>query len=98
MIRNARGEHLSFVFKAAERSRMHHAIPVALERIAVGMSQFRVAPPTGMFQREPQMGKRGGQGHAVPVMIHAAPVVTSPVEGRETPLLQSSRNPRWPCG
>ena len=65
---------------------MHHAIAVALESIAVGMSQFRVTAPTGPLQREPQMAKDGGQSHAVPVMIHAAPVVTWPAEGRGKPF------------
>ena len=95
VVRNARGEHLSLVFQAAERPRMHHAIAVTLERIAVRMSQFRVAAPAGVIQREAQMGERGGLGHTVPVMIHAAPVVTWPAEGREKPLLQFLRSPRW---
>jgi hypothetical protein len=44
------------------------------------------------------MGERGEWGHAVPAIIHAAPVVTWPAEGRGKPLAQFSRNPRWPCG
>src|SRR5689334_12912354 len=98
MIRDAGGEHLGLVFEPAERPRVYHSIAVALKSVAVRMSQFRVAAPTRALQREPQMGKRGGLGHAVPVMIHAAPVVTWPVEGRETPFAQSSKKPRWPRG
>jgi hypothetical protein len=44
------------------------------------------------------MGERAGQGHALPVIVHAPPVVTWPVEDRGRPLLQSLTNPRWRFG
>jgi hypothetical protein len=44
------------------------------------------------------MGKRGGLGHALPVMIHAAPVVTWPAVLRGKQLAQFLRKPRSPRG
>ena len=54
VIREARREHLGLGLQAPERAGMHHAIPVALEGVAVRVLGFRIAPPAASLHRESQ--------------------------------------------
>ncbi len=66
MIGDAGREDLRLVFETAEGAGVDDAIAVALELGAVGVGQFRVAPPAAHLRPKPEGGERfvgAGRGH-----------------------------------
>ena len=59
-----RGEDLCFGLQPPESTRMHHAVAVALEGVAVGVGGFGIGAPAAPFNRKAQPRK-----HSVPAQL-----------------------------
>jgi hypothetical protein len=54
MIGEARREDLRLGFQSAKRAGVNHTIPVALERVAIGMVQLRISSAPALAHLKPK--------------------------------------------
>ena len=62
MVRQSGGKDLRLRLQPAEGARVHHAVAVALEPIAIGVLRFRVSPSPALshWKSQPRQHARGG--------------------------------------
>src|ERR1051325_10991443 len=71
MIGEAGSEDLGFIFETAEGARVHHAVAVALEIIAVGVSRLGVYSATALLRLESERPHRTDR-EVRPILLNGA--------------------------
>ena len=93
MIRKSGGEYLCFVLQAPKGTRMHDAIAVALEFVAVRVWKFRITAAAALLDREAQPAQ---PDHFCGMLERA--VMAARLMGARVLLRSGSSNFRASCG